>query len=66
MSGVATANEIGYTGIVHGLNNYADDKVSMACVIPFSSVVEKCLNPILSDSSITQQFKTFNDLMPRL
>ena len=44
MSGGPTVNGIGYTGMVHGNNNYVSQTVSMACVIPFSLIKSKCIN----------------------
>ena len=44
MSGGPTVNGIGYTGMVHGNNNYLSQTVSMACVIPFNLIKSECID----------------------
>ena len=44
MSGGPTINGNGYTGMVHGNNNYLNLSISTACVIPFSLIKSKCID----------------------
>jgi hypothetical protein len=42
MSGGATVNGLGYTGMVHAINEFKEDGVSTALVVPFHSI-HQCL-----------------------
>jgi len=50
MSGGPTVNGVGYTGMVHGNNEYFGQNVSMACVIPFNLIKSKCIDKMRDEA----------------
>ena len=58
MSGGATANGNGYTGLVHATQDFTSRKVSMACVIPFSVIARDCIDLLLQNPTLSSKLKT--------